>query len=131
MTSWVGPQFVQVIWTLPMKFYRVNWPFDSGEVQNRFSRSQPCQPSCSLEQICFTYFSRESPRQYSCEIQLKLTQDCRRRVFVLKSIRSHFGQFKLIFWSAHIHLYCLWSIPPHLVNSFILVFLFSFWSIRS
>ena len=45
--------------------------------------------------------------------------------FVLKSIRSHFGQLVLILRSIHTHKIFLRSIRTHLVN------LYSFWSIRS
>ena len=47
-----------------------------------------------------------------------------RSQFVLKSIRSHFGQLVLIFRSVRTQQYFLRSIRPHLVNSY------SSWSIR-
>ena len=40
---------------LPTNF-GVNWPFDSGEAKNRFSRLQPWRPSWISDQNDFSYF---------------------------------------------------------------------------
>ena len=46
---------LQVILIFPTKF-PVNWPLGSEEVQNRFSRWPPCQPSWISDQNNFSYF---------------------------------------------------------------------------
>ena len=46
---------LQIIPILPIKF-RVNGPFYSGEVQNRFSRWQLWRPFCISDRNDFNYY---------------------------------------------------------------------------
>ena len=39
-----------------------------------------------LEQNHFSYFGRELPRQHSCEVWLKLVQECRRNNHLKQSV---------------------------------------------
>ena len=59
--------------------FQVNWPFDSEEVKNRFSRLLPWWPSWSSDQNDFSYFWSTSHLYASYQVSSQLSFRFRRR----------------------------------------------------
>ena len=62
---------MQVNLILPTKIW-VNWPFDSGEVQNRLSIGPPWRPSLISDRKDFSYFLFESHHDISYQVLSEL-----------------------------------------------------------
>ena len=76
---------------LPSKF-GVNWPFDSEEAKNRFSRWQPWQPSWISDRNDFSYFWSTDHPHASYQVSSKLAQGCRRSRLLKQLLMRHDGR---------------------------------------
>ena len=70
---------LQVAPILPTTF-RVNWPFDSGEMPNRFFRQLPWWPSWISDQNDFSHFLSTSCPDTSYQILSQLVQEKKRKI---------------------------------------------------